>query len=132
MPLAAPVLERRRLEIVSPGHYLDAPGLQDHARLPKIHGLPRRKDRRRTGRTGTGGASGTQAKDETIRLWKHRRMRVGQRSYIPGVGRIRLTAVEEVDLEQLSDADARADGFETTELRAEIARLYPERGDGGI
>jgi hypothetical protein len=65
-------------------------------------------------------------KTQTIRLWRHRRMRAGQRSYIPGAGRIRLTAVEEVDLSQLTDADARPDGFTSApELRAEIARLYP-------
>ena len=55
-------------------------------------------------------------------------MRTGQRSYIPGVGYIRLTAVEEVDLTQLTDADARPDGFETADqLRAEIAQLYPSQ-----
>lgn len=51
-------------------------------------------------------------KTQTIRLWKHRRMRAGQRSYIPGIGPIRLTAVDEVDLDGLTDADARPDGFE--------------------
>jgi hypothetical protein len=65
-------------------------------------------------------------KTQTIRLWKYRRMRPGQRSYIPGAGYIRLTEVEEVELEALTDADARPDGFETADqLRAEIARLYP-------
>ena len=65
-------------------------------------------------------------KTQTIRLWRHRRMRAGQRSYIPGAGHIRLTAVEEVDLSQLTDADARPDGFQSGgQLRAEIVRLYP-------
>jgi hypothetical protein len=67
-------------------------------------------------------------KTQTIRLWKYRRMRAEQRSYIPGVGHIRLTAVDEVDLAQLTDADARPDGFETADqLRAEIAQLYPRQ-----
>ena len=67
-------------------------------------------------------------KTQTIRLWKHRRMRAGQRSYIPGVGYIRVTAVEEVELDRLTDADARPDGFESADLlRAEIARLYPQQ-----
>ncbi len=67
-------------------------------------------------------------KTQTIRLWKHRRMRAGQRSYIPGVGPIRVTLVEEVDLERLSDADARPDGFASADqLRLEIARLYPRQ-----
>jgi hypothetical protein len=67
-------------------------------------------------------------KTQTIRLWSHRRMRPGQRSYIPGVGHIHVTTVEEVELDQLSDADARPDGFENAEmLRAELARLYPKQ-----
>jgi hypothetical protein len=67
-------------------------------------------------------------KTQTIRLWKHRRMRAGQRSYIPGVGHIRVTGVDEVELAQLTNADALPDGFETADqLRAEIARLYPHQ-----
>jgi hypothetical protein len=67
-------------------------------------------------------------KTQTIRLWKRRRMRAGQRSYIPGAGYIRVTAVEPVDLGALGDADARPDGFETADaLRAELSRLYPDR-----
>jgi hypothetical protein len=66
-------------------------------------------------------------KTQTIRLWKHRRLRPGQRSYIPGAGYIRITAVDEVDLDQLTDADARPDGFPTADqLRAEVTRLYPQ------
>ncbi len=54
--------------------------------------------------------------------------RAGQRSYIPGIGHIQLTAVEEVELDRLTDADARPDGFATADqLRAEIARLYPQQ-----
>lgn len=65
-------------------------------------------------------------KTQTIRLWKVCRLRTGQRSYIPGVGHIRITGVEAVELAQLTDADARPDGFETADqLRAEVARLYP-------
>lgn len=67
-------------------------------------------------------------KTQTIRLWKYRRMRPGQRSYIPGVGYIGITQVDEVELESLTDDDARPDGFDTADqLRAEIARLYPQK-----
>jgi hypothetical protein len=67
-------------------------------------------------------------KTQTIRLWKHRRMRPGQRSYIPGAGHILVTGVDEVDLDQLTDADALPDGFPTADqLRAEITRLYPQQ-----
>ena len=65
-------------------------------------------------------------KTQTIRLWKHARLRSGQRSYIPGAGYVRIVAVEEVRLEKLTDDDARRDGFDTADaLREEIRRLYP-------
>lgn len=64
-------------------------------------------------------------KTQTIRLWKHRRMRAGQRSYIPGAGYIRVLSVDEVDLDELTEDDARRDGFASLEaLRAEIEGLY--------
>jgi hypothetical protein len=72
-------------------------------------------------------------KTQTIRLWKCCRMRAGQRSYIPGAGYIRVIAVDQVDLAQLTDGDARPDGFETADqLRAEIAQLYPEQLAAGF
>jgi hypothetical protein len=67
-------------------------------------------------------------KTQTVRLWKYRKMAVGQRSYIPGAGYIRVVAVDEVNLRDLTDHDARLDGFESAdELRTEIQRLYPEQ-----
>ena len=67
-------------------------------------------------------------KTQTIRLWKFRKMKAGQRSYIPGAGYIRITAVEEVELDRLTDSDARPDGFDSADaLRTEIAALYPQQ-----
>ena len=67
-------------------------------------------------------------KTQTIRLWKFRRMKAGQRSYIPGVGYIRVTLVEKVELAELTDDDAVPDGFETADaLRAEIENLYADK-----
>lgn len=67
------------------------------------------------------------SKTQTIRIWKHRRMRSGQRSYIPGAGYIRVEIVDRVELADLNDEDARRDGFASAgDLRAEIAKLYPE------
>ncbi|MCH7864776.1 MAG: hypothetical protein IIC56_06125, partial [Proteobacteria bacterium] len=43
---------------------------------------------------------------QTIRLWRFRRMKPGQRSYIPGAGYIRVASVDPVELESLTDADA--------------------------
>lgn len=74
----------------------------------------------------------TGEKTQTIRLWPWRRMRAGQRSYIPGVGYIRIDAVDEVRLEQLTDADAIPDGFPTAEaLLAEINTIYADKLESG-
>ena len=67
-------------------------------------------------------------KTQTIRLWKHRMMRSGQRSYIPGIGYIRIDRVEQVRLEDLTDSDALPDGFLTADaLRQEIGEIYGEK-----
>lgn len=67
-------------------------------------------------------------KTQTIRLWKHRMMRDGQRSYIPGVGAIRILSVEQVSLDQLTYEDAVPDGFADAEaLRAELGNIYGDK-----
>ena len=64
-------------------------------------------------------------KTQTIRLWNHRRMKSGQRSYVPGIGYIAIESVEPVELARLTDADALLDGFPTADLlRKEIRTLY--------
>jgi hypothetical protein len=67
-------------------------------------------------------------KTQTIRLWKFRHMRAGQRSYIPGVGPIQVTAVETVDLDSLTDADAVPDGFSSAaDLVHELKTIYGDK-----
>jgi hypothetical protein len=67
-------------------------------------------------------------KTQTIRLWKYRRMKPGQRSYVPGVGYISIDCVEPVELSRLTDADAILDGFPTADLlRKEIRSMYPAK-----
>ena len=64
-------------------------------------------------------------KTQTVRLWKYRRMKVGQRSYVPGVGYIRIDSVKPIELDNLTDDDAILDGFPTADaLRAELYDLY--------
>ena len=66
-------------------------------------------------------------KTQTIRMWTHRRMKPGQRSYIPGAGYIRIESVDQIELTSLTDEDAQRDGFDTAEgLRAEIEALYTD------
>src|SRR4029079_2909982 len=67
-------------------------------------------------------------KTQTIRLWKWRMLRAGQRSYVPGGGYIVIDAVEQVRLEDLTDADAVPDGLETADsLRHELSTIYGEK-----
>jgi hypothetical protein len=67
-------------------------------------------------------------KSQTIRLWQYRRMKIGQHSYIPGVGYIRVASVDAVQLAELTENDALRDGFASADLlRREIAELYPEK-----
>jgi hypothetical protein len=70
-------------------------------------------------------------KTQTIRLWTHRMMRAGQRSYIPGAGYIRIESVEQVALEDLTEEDAMRDGFDSlTALKEEIASIYESTAAG--
>jgi len=72
------------------------------------------------------------SKSQTIRVWKHRMMRAGQRSCIPGAGYIRVTAVDQVQLDELTDEDAMLDGFATAlDLRRELAELYAPQLESG-
>lgn len=66
-------------------------------------------------------------KRQTIRLWPKRRLRPGQGEFIPGLGRIRITAFERVAPADLTDEDARLDGFASREaLLEELQSLYGE------
>ncbi len=65
------------------------------------------------------------AKRQTIRVWPKRRLKAGQGEFIPGLGRIRITAFEPVRPEDLTEQDARLDGFASREaLLAELRALY--------
>ena len=55
-------------------------------------------------------------------------MRAGQRSYIPGVGYIRIRTIDQVSINALTDEDAQRDGFTSADqLRTELGDLYAEQ-----
>jgi hypothetical protein len=59
-------------------------------------------------------------------------MRGGDRVHAPGIGWLILDAVEAVDFESLTHADALADGFASlNELRRAVRRIYPRQDDDG-
>ena len=71
-------------------------------------------------------------KRTTIRRWARPLVQAGAEAYAPGVGWLAIESVESVELEQLSDADAVADGFDShARLMAALDTLYPDQaGDG--
>jgi len=68
------------------------------------------------------------AKRQTVRVWPRRRLRAGQMEFVPGLGRIRVTAFEAVRPDDLTEEDARLDGFESRgALLEELRALYGGR-----
>jgi hypothetical protein len=65
-------------------------------------------------------------KRQTIRLWSRPLVRPGQITFAPGLGRLLITAVDQLpSLDALTDADARDDGFASkAALLEEIRRIY--------
>jgi len=65
-------------------------------------------------------------KRQTIRLWSRPLLRKGQISYTPGLGKMKITAVDKLaSLNALTESDAVADGFPTLRaLFAEIHKIY--------
>jgi hypothetical protein len=71
-------------------------------------------------------------KRTTIRRWPRAMLGAGGRAWAPGLGFLAIEAVEAVDLDNLTDADAVADGFETiVELRLVLQTLYPDHATDG-
>ena len=65
-------------------------------------------------------------KTMTVRLWRHQMVRAGQVHTIPGLGRVRIEAVREVALSELTEADAAADGFASAdEMVTAMKEIYP-------
>lgn len=69
-------------------------------------------------------------KRQTVRVWPRRRLRAGQVEFVPGLGRVDITAFEPVRPADLTDDDARLDGFASRgALLDELRGLYGERLD---
>ena len=64
-------------------------------------------------------------KTQTIRCWKHPLLREGELCRSADVGVLEVTAVDEVELSDLSEEDARREGFGSVEeLLKAIRRIY--------
>ena len=71
-------------------------------------------------------------KRTTLRRWASPRVKPGERAFAPGVGWLRVGAVDAVELDALGESDARADGFASlAEMLAALAALYPDHAVDG-
>jgi hypothetical protein len=65
-------------------------------------------------------------KTTTLRFWQRRMVRPGSEHRIRGLGRVRIDEVRPVELSDLTEADARADGLAGLEaLRVALDEMYP-------
>ena len=72
------------------------------------------------------------SKRTTVRRWNRARLKAGQRAFAPGVGWLDIETVDAVDLASFTDADARADGFESLkEMFAALHEMYPDKARDG-
>ena len=56
----------------------------------------------------------------------------GHRAFAPGLGWLHIETVDVVKLKQLTDVDARADGFETvSDMLKTLREIYPNRRSDG-
>ena len=65
-------------------------------------------------------------KTTTLRYWRWLHVRVGSVHNVRGLGRVRIDAAGEVDPDELTDADAQADGLEDlASLTEALKTIYP-------
>jgi hypothetical protein len=62
----------------------------------------------------------------TLRYWRNVRARPGSIHTVPGLGRVRIERVSRAKPDDITDDDARNDGFASAaELHQALAELYP-------
>ncbi len=72
------------------------------------------------------------AKTATLRYWRSPRVRVNTVHRVPGLGRVRIEDVRNVEFSQLTDHDAQVDGFHNlSDLCKAMDKLYPNESRGG-
>lgn len=66
------------------------------------------------------------SKTTTLRYWRGQLVRADTTQTIGGLGKVRIESIGQVEMPDLTDADARADGYENlAQLRQALGRLYP-------
>ena len=65
-------------------------------------------------------------KTTTLRYWRWCHVRAGGVQTVPGLGKVRIEAARPIEPRELTDEDARTDGFDNVAaLRRALDRLYP-------
>jgi hypothetical protein len=71
-------------------------------------------------------------KTTTLRRWKSSRLRAGSRAKVRGLGWLNILSCDEIELKDLTEADAQADGFKSLkELLRTLAQIYPNCASDG-
>jgi hypothetical protein len=71
-------------------------------------------------------------KTTTLRRWKSCRLKAGAKARAPGLGWLDILSCERINLNDLTAADARADGFASLEeLLATLKEIYPDQKTDG-
>ncbi|HTW95610.1 MAG TPA: ASCH domain-containing protein [Tepidisphaeraceae bacterium] len=72
------------------------------------------------------------SKTTTLRRWNRPLLRPGTTVLAPGIGTLAIERVETINWDDLSEADARADGFASmAEMRSVVKRIYPKADQDG-
>jgi len=72
------------------------------------------------------------AKTTTLRFWRWCHVRANSLHTVPGLGKIRIEAARPVQADELTDEDARADGFDSLQaLAVALDELYPPEERAG-
>ena len=72
------------------------------------------------------------SKTTTVRCWKLCNIAPGDRVFSPSVGWLRINSCDRIELDDLKEADAKADGFASLkELHRVLRRLYPTSATAG-
>lgn len=65
-------------------------------------------------------------KTTTLRYWQRRMVRPGSLHTVPGLGKVHIDECGPVEFRDLTNADAKADGFKSLRaLKTALADLYP-------
>jgi hypothetical protein len=71
-------------------------------------------------------------KTTTLRRWKYARLHPGARALAPSVGWLKILACQQIQQADLTEADARADGFESLQkLLKTLREIYPNQDHDG-